>query len=116
MMKKFQQRLEKTLVLGLAALSLPLSAGAAITGIESIKTLTCTIRNWVFTFALIIGVIYILIAAVKYMNSGGDASKVSEVHRAVIWAAIGIGVALVAAAVPSLVGSFLGAGDVSNGC
>ena len=116
-MKKIQQFLEETFVISLALLALPLSAAALFEGgLPAVQALICQVRNWIFTFALIIGVIYILIAAVKYMNSGGDAGKVSEVHKALVWAAIGIAVALVAAAVPSLVNSILGGGDLPSGC
>jgi hypothetical protein len=98
-----------------ALFSAPFLANAAIDSLAGLQGVACTIMSWVFTFALVIGVIGILIAAFKYMTAGGDATKVSEAHKTVTWAAIGIAVALMAAGVPALIGSILGA-SVPNAC
>jgi hypothetical protein len=71
----------------------------------------CEIAYWVQLLAFVTGVIYAVIAAYKYMTSGGDASKVSEAHQTLTWAAVGIGVAIIAAGVPNVVFSLLNSGS-----
>jgi hypothetical protein len=69
----------------------------------------CEVFNWLYTFALVTGMVFIVIAAFKYMTGGGDPSKVGEAHRALLYAVVGIAVALIAAAVPSVVASLFDA-------
>jgi len=68
----------------------------------------CPILNYLFTIALIVGILMALVAAYKYLTSSGDATKVSEAHKTLTYAAIGIAVAILAGSFPLLVGSLLG--------
>ncbi len=73
----------------------------------------CKVAYWIQTLALIIGIVYAVVAAYKYMTSGGDASKVGEAHKTLTYAAVGIGVALIAAGVPNIVSELLGGGTIT---
>ncbi len=103
-------------VIAVASLLLPMIAGAALVApapipgfnIEYVLGLLQNVVSWLFSIFLIVAVIFLLIAAFKYLTSGGDASKVSEATNAVIYAAVAIGVALLAASVTFLVRDFLG--------
>ncbi|MBI5220917.1 MAG: hypothetical protein HY978_03760 [Candidatus Liptonbacteria bacterium] len=71
--------------------------------------------SWLFTFAIIIGVGCILLAAFKYMMARGNPEEVSKAHQILIWSSVGLGVAILAKGVPCIIASFLGA-TIPNFC
>lgn len=106
---------------GILGMALPLLASAQGSGvtqpvsppsvnfnINSVIGLLNNIVTWVFTLFLIIAVIFILIAAFRYLFSGGEAGKVKEATRAVVYAAVAIAVALLSVSIRFIVGSLLG--------
>jgi uncharacterized membrane protein len=66
--------------------------------------------GWAFYFLVVLAVIFVIIAAFKYLTASGDPEKVKSAGSTLLYAAIAIGVALLARAVPLVVGSFLSAG------
>ena len=95
-------------------LTLPLTASAG-PALRRITKILCNIRDWFFTFALIIGVIFVIVAAFQYMTAAGDSEKVRKAHWSLTYAAIGLAVAILAAGVPQLIGSLLGE-DPGDAC
>lgn len=55
-----------------------------------------TLINWFFTILLIVAIIYILLAAYNYLTAAGDDDKVKKAHKMLIYAVVGIAVALLA--------------------
>ncbi len=104
----------RAIVLGVSIFVLPLMAHAA--AIVKIMGIACKIANYLFTLALAIGVIYAIVGAFKYMTSGGDSSKVSEAHKTLTWAAVGIAVAILAGSVPGVIASLLGYTEALPNC
>jgi hypothetical protein len=97
----------------------PPGAGAPTVGINSLTTVgtsLCTITNWLFYFLIIVAVIFIIVAAFKYLTAAGDPEKVKTASHSLLYAAIAIVVAICAKAVPSLVGSVVGANGITTGC
>jgi uncharacterized membrane protein len=84
--------------------------------VEQVLDKLCLILKWVYTVAIIIGVIYILIAALKYVTAGGDAEKFKSAHKTLLYAVIGISVALLAWGIPSIISDFLIDKPVSDVC
>ncbi|MDP1689194.1 MAG: hypothetical protein Q8L47_03630 [bacterium] len=115
-----------SMVFAVMSLLIPILAGAqqygppepgGVGGIPEVPLSMAYIVNlldivvyWLFSIFLIVAVIFLLIAAFKYLMSGGDATKVGEATRAVIYAAVAIGVALLSASVTSLVKTFIDSG------
>ena len=64
--------------------------------------------TWFFTAFLIIAVIFVILAAFKYLTSGGDPEKVKAASRSFLFAAIAIGVALLSISIRYLVQNLLG--------
>lgn len=64
--------------------------------------------NWVFFILITIAVVMILIAAFNFLFSGGDPGKTTTARNYLIFAAIGIAIALLARAIPFLVKTLLG--------
>jgi uncharacterized membrane protein YidH (DUF202 family) len=85
---------------------LPTLAGfSSLTGIS--KWL-CTISDWMFYFLIILAVIFVVIAAYRYLTSSGDPEKVKGANHVLLYAAIAVLVGLLAYTFPDLVGSIVG--------
>jgi uncharacterized YccA/Bax inhibitor family protein len=84
---------------------------APITTTQGLIDLGCTIFDWMFYALIVFAIIMVVLAAFNYVTAGDNAEKVSKATKMIIYAAIGIAVALLAMGIPLLVGNFL---NVSN--
>ena len=64
---------------------------------------------WFQAILFILAVIFILYAAFLFLTSAGDAEKVKTARTVLVYAAVGIGIILLAGAVEFLVRDYLGA-------
>lgn len=64
--------------------------------------------NWIFMALMIIVIILILVGAFSLVTSGGDAEKVAKGRNYVVFALVGVAVALLARALPYLIRSVMG--------
>ncbi len=87
---------------------------ANIVSLQSILNDLCIVFAWMFYFLIVVAVIMVVVAAFKYLTAGGDPEKVKSAGATLMYAAVAIGVALLAKAVPLIVGNFLGAGTVTS--
>ena len=67
-----------------------------------------TITNWFFAVFTVLALIFVLLAAFNFVTAGGDEAKVSEARQKLIWAAIGIIVALISKGLVPIVRSIVG--------
>ncbi len=102
---------------GLSASALPVLALAAtappapITTLTAFQTFICTIIvGWLFTFLIILTVVFVIIAAFKYLTAAGDPEKVKSAGNTLVYAAIAIVVALFARGLPLIIGSLFSSG------
>lgn len=65
------------------------------------------IVNWVFAIMVVVGVIFVVLAAFQFVTGGGDPAKVAEARQKLIWAVLGFAVAVLARAILPLVKSLL---------
>ncbi|MGC9598844.1 MAG: hypothetical protein ABSE18_00450 [Minisyncoccia bacterium] len=82
-----------------------------ITGISQISGssgLLCTIINWLFYLLIILAIIFVFVAAFKYLTAGGDPEKVKSAGSTLLYAVIAVVIALIAKGIPLIVSSFLG--------
>lgn len=70
----------------------------------------CQGLNWLFTFSIAMGVVFLILAAFRYVSSGGSSEEVKKVHQAVTYAIVGIAVAILAGGAPYIIGSFVNDG------
>lgn len=54
------------------------------------------IGNWVFAILMAVSLIFIILAAFQFVTGAGDPAKVTEARQKLIYAAVGIAVALLA--------------------
>lgn len=76
--------------------------------IESVIGWACKVTSVLFTAAIILTIVFVLLAALNYITANGDPAKVKKGHQTLIWAAIGFAVALISATVPDIVAMVLG--------
>lgn len=78
-------------------------------------TILCNIAGWIFTFLIVLSIIFVLYAAFTYLTAGGDSEKVGSANQMLIYAVVAIVVAVLAKGVPTLVGGVVGS-SFSAGC
>lgn len=76
---------------------------APVRSIEDILSILNTVINWIFSILLIVAVIYILLAAFAYLGSAGDPEKVQTAQNRLIYAAVAIGIGLIAKGIEFIV-------------
>lgn len=75
-----------------------------------VMDLICLILSWIFTAAIVLSIVIVLMAAFKYMTAAGDPEKLKTAHKMLMYVAVGVAVAILARTIPILVGSFFGQG------
>lgn len=68
-----------------------------------------TITNWIFAGFVALAVVMTIIAALQFVREGGNSEKVAEARQKLIWAAVGIGVALLSKGFVPTIRSIMGA-------
>lgn len=61
-----------------------------------------TVANWIFSIFLIVAVIYIILAAFKYLTSRGGES-VKDAHKMLVYAAVAIAIAILAPGIVNII-------------
>lgn len=74
---------------------------------RGIITFICMIFSYAFFALLLAAIGFVLYAAFNYLTSAGNPDKVTLANRTLIFAAVAIAVALLARAVPVIVGNFV---------
>lgn len=85
---------------------LPDESEIPISGQELIERIEI-IGSWVFAIFLAISVIYIILGAFQFVTGGGDPEQVSGARQKLIYAAIGIAIALLAAGFDDIIRSVI---------
>jgi Na+/glutamate symporter len=80
-----------------------------ITSLQGILNTVCIVFDWAFYFLIALAVLFIVVAAFRYLTAAGDPEKVKAAGSTLLYAAIAVAVALLARAIPLVVASFLGA-------
>jgi uncharacterized membrane protein len=89
--------------------------GPIIRDIGDIENLLATAIRWIFTLVVILCVIFILYGSFLYVTAAGDATRVSKANQTLLFAAIGLAVALLAWSIVALVRNFIGGGGGGPG-
>ena len=89
---------------------------SSINSVGGVLNLLCVVFGWAFYFLIVLAVIFVIVAAFKYLTAAGDPEKVKSAGSTLLYAAIAIGVALLARAVPLVVGAFLNTTGTLSSC
>ena len=82
-------------------------------GAIGINDLIVSIGNWLFTILLVLAVLFILLAAYRYLTSGGG-EGVEKAHKMLIYAAVAIAVAFLSQGVSFVVAQLLRSGGAGT--
>ncbi|MFH1547397.1 MAG: hypothetical protein ABIC57_02835 [bacterium] len=112
-MKKIKEIFVKVSAMGTALLALPGKALAASwfknpIDADTLDELVATILNTAIIGAAIISVVYLIYNGIKYMVSGGDATKTEEAQKGLANAIIGLVVCLAAYLIVNFITGMLG--------
>ena len=72
-----------------------------------ILDLVGTIGNWVFVIFLAMSLIFIVLAAFQFVTGGGQPEQISAARQKLIYAVVGIGIALLAGGFDDILRSIL---------
>lgn len=75
----------------------------------SVEAAISRVTNWFFVIVLIVAVIFLLVAGFQFITAGGDPDKVNSARQNVMYAMVGVAVAVLARGIVSLVQGVLGA-------
>ncbi len=87
---------------------------AAPTNIGGVWNLMCTFFGWFFMIIMFVAVVYIILAAYNYLTASGDAKKVEKANHMLLYAVIGVAVAVLARNIPKIAASIVGL-DLQSG-
>jgi len=90
----------------------PPSAG--ISSVQGVLNYICLAFDYAFWFLIALAVLFGIIAAFRYLNAGGNPESVKTANNTLLYAAIAVAVALLARAIPLIVGSFFGASGLQS--
>jgi len=93
----------------------PIQPTETITSIGGLFNTLVNITNWLLVFALVIGVIMIIVGGVMYITAGGSTDKAKTASKLIAYAAIGIAVVALAWGIVKVVASLVGAQDSVSG-
>lgn len=62
-----------------------------------------TITKWLYTILLVVAVIFVILAAFKYLTAGGDPTAVKKANSQLIYAVVAIVVAILAFSIKTIV-------------
>lgn len=100
-----------TAALPLLAMAQPVQPTAPYSTLTGFQNFICTVVvGWLFTLLIVLAVVFVLIAAFKYLTASGDPEKVKSASSTLIYAAIAVVVGLFARALPLIIGSLFSGG------
>lgn len=79
---------------------------------QGILNIFASVVGWVYTTFFVLAVLFVIFAAFDYLTGGDNPEKIKTAHKKLIYAAIAIGVALLAVLVQVIIGNFI---KVNNG-
>lgn len=89
---------------------------APIASTGDVYSFLCVIIDWIFWLLIIFSIIMFLVGGYRYLTSGGESERVGKANKTLMYAAIGVAVAIIAAGVPYLIASFLGSPLGGSAC
>ena len=84
------------------------TAPTAFTSITGLENKINTIGNWFFVFLLIIAGIMLIVSGFYFITASGDETKVAKARNMLIYALIGVAVAVAAKGLVKVVESLIG--------
>ncbi len=87
-----------------------------VTTVANVFTVLCQLLGWLFILFIILAVVFVIVAAFKYLTAGGDAEKVGTANHMLIYAVVAVVVAVLARAIPVIIANFFSSGGTTFTC
>ena len=71
--------------------------------VDDVLTILNRLINWMFTLLLVLAILFIIAAAYNYLMAGGDPDKASKGKTLIVYAMIGIVIALLSRIIPAII-------------
>ena len=81
-----------------------------VTTADQLLSIITYVTNMIFTIVLALAIIFIIIAAFNFLTAGGSPEKIATARQMLIYALIGIAVALLAKSMRPLIEALLSSG------
>lgn len=107
-MKKLIKNLSYLGYVALAGAPYLVRAVETPTNITGVWRLFTDLFGWLFMGIMLVAVVYILLAAYNYLTASGDPKKVDKANHMLLYAVIGVIVAVMAKNIPSIAASIVG--------
>jgi hypothetical protein len=85
------------------------------------SSIVCSILTWIFILAIVLSVVFVLVAAYRYLFSGGETEARAKAGKTLTYAAVGVAIAILARGFPAIVSTLFpsanatGLGDICTG-
>jgi cytochrome bd-type quinol oxidase subunit 1 len=99
-----------TVLLASTAYAVPTDPPKLVTNVQQIVNILNYAVKWIYTAFFIITVIYILLAAYKFLRGGDNPKNVEDAKKSLTYAVIAIVVALLATGISVIIQTFLSNG------
>jgi len=86
----------------------PAAAAVTVAPPQDVNAVLTNIRNWVMGILAALGTVFLTIAGLRYLISGGDPGEVGKAKEALKYAACGYGLAALAPLVVDILKSIVG--------
>ncbi len=80
---------------------------------QDVQDLFCTAVLWMFWALLVTSIIMFLVGGFMYVTAAGNPERVGKANKTLLYAAIGVAVAILARGIPLVIGSFFGVDQAS---
>lgn len=87
--------------------NLALAQEPKVETVEDVVRILNRAVDWMFTFLLIIAVIFIMLAAYNYLTASGNEDKVKKAHLMITYAVVAIAIGLLARSLEFIVRQFI---------
>jgi len=77
------------------------------TTVSGIADIFLIIMQWIFAFALILGIIMVIISGISYMTAGGESDRVSKATKVLTYSVIGIAISLISSFIIQIIRGLL---------
>ena len=77
------------------------------TTVSGIVDIFLIIMQWIFAFALMLGIIMVIISGISYMTAGGESDRVNKATKVLTYSVIGVAIALISSFVIQIIRNLL---------
>jgi len=87
--------------------ALGINPGSPVESVSGAVNILSAVVRWVYTIFFILTILFVLMAAYKYLTKADDAEKLKEARQQIVYAAVAVIIALLAVGFQAIIKNFL---------